>query len=198
VAIRHRPRRLNLTDFSALDDKLTANLMLDLTLRGGFPPGTAQHLVTAFVRTFEVALRCYERARLQLERSVAQDSLAEYLRGLDDMELTFIALHRAMRLAEGLMASSETKVGMKQLPSASERDELRKMRNAIDHRDGAIIDGLAGTGLTIALHVREDDLIIDDHHGSHTVKHTELSNWVRKLHELAVELTSHPERYVRT
>ena len=198
MATRHRPRRLNLADLSALDDKLTANLMLESTFGGGFPSGAARHLVTAFVRTFEVALRCYERARLQLERSVAQDSLTEYLRGLDEMELTFIALHRAMRLAEGLMMSSETNVGKKQLPPAAEREELRKMRNAIDHRDGAIVDGLAGTGLTIALQVREDDLMIDDHDGSHTVMHAELGNSVRKLHELAVELTSHPERYVRT
>jgi len=56
--------------------------MLDMTFGRGLPPGTAQHLVTGFIRTFDVALRCYEEARLQLERSVEQDSLAEYLRGL--------------------------------------------------------------------------------------------------------------------
>jgi hypothetical protein len=38
VATRHRPRRLNLADLSALDDKLTANLLLELTFGGGFPP----------------------------------------------------------------------------------------------------------------------------------------------------------------
>lgn len=119
-------------------------------------------------------------------------------RGLDDMKLTFIALHWAMRLAEGLLRSPDAKVEMQQLPSAADRDELRKMRNAIDHRDGAIIDGLAGGGQTLALQMRENDLTIDDDEGCHTITHADLGSWVRMLHEMAVELTNHPERYVRT
>jgi hypothetical protein len=199
---RRRPRRLNLTDLSALDDKLTANLMLGLTIGRGFPPGKDQHRVTAFIRTFEVALRCYERARLQLELSVTQDSLTKFIRGLDDMELTFITLHRGMRLAEALMDSPGTKVRKQQLPRFPEREELRKMRNAIDHREGAIRDGLAGAGHTLALEVRENDLMIDDYDASctitsHTITHAALGDWVRTLHELAVDLTNHPDRYVR-
>jgi hypothetical protein len=123
-------------DLSGLDDKLTANLVLSLSVGRGFPPSDAQHLVTAFVRTTEGALRRYEEARLQLARSVEQDSLVEYLRGLDDMELTFMALHRAMRIAQGLKDSSETKLRKSQLPAHGDQERLRKMRNAIDHRDG--------------------------------------------------------------
>lgn len=193
-----RPGRFNLPDLSGLDDNLTANLVLSLTVGRGFPPGDGQHLVIAFIRTTEGALRRYEEARLRLERSAEEDSLVEYLRGLDDMELTFLALHRAMRLAEGLMRSPETKVGNRELPGAVDRDQLRKMRNAIDHRDQPIIAGLAGKQHTLALLVREHDMIIDDDEGTRVVTHANLGDWIRRLHALAVDLTNHPERWVRT
>jgi len=96
------PPRFNLPDLSQLDSELTASLMMWLSLGRGFPPGDAQHLVMAFVRTTESALRRYEEARLRLQRSADGGNLGEYLRGLNEMELAFMALHRAMRLAVAL------------------------------------------------------------------------------------------------
>jgi hypothetical protein len=76
----HRPSRFSLPDLSGLDDKLTANYILSASFGRVFPPGDAQHLVTAFVRSTESALRRYEEARLRLERSTTRDSLVDYLR----------------------------------------------------------------------------------------------------------------------
>ena len=98
---------------------------------------------------------------MRLEESAERDSLLDYLRGVDDMELTYMSLHRAMRLAEGLMKSPLTRVRNSQLPSLAERDTLRSMRNAIEHNNQPIIDGLAGKGQTLALFVREGDATID-------------------------------------
>jgi hypothetical protein len=135
---------------------------------------------------------------LRLERSVREDKLVEHLRGADDLELAFLALHRTMRLAEGLMRSQETTVGKSQLPSQANRQLLRVMRNAIDHINQPIIEGRAGKGRPLQLEARDDDFTIDDEAGTHTVSHTEFGEWVRTLHTLAVDLTNHPQDWVRS
>jgi hypothetical protein len=189
-----------LPDLSALDDKLVANYIESVAIGRGFPPGDAQHLVTAFVRSTEGALRRYEAARLQLARSLDRNhnALLEHLRGADDMAVAFMALHRAMRLGEGVMRSPETEVSKEQLPSEADRDKLRVMRNAIDHINDPIIEGRAGKGQTLELHVRDNDSTIDDEDGTHTVSHAEFGEWVRTLHTLAVNLTNEPHVWARS
>jgi hypothetical protein len=186
-----------LPDLSGLDDKLTANYILSVTYGRAFPPGEAQHLVTAFVRSMDGTLRRYEEARLRLERSALQDSLVEYLRGADDLEVAFMVLHRPMRLAEGLMNSLQTAVGKNQLPSKGDRDLLRMMRNALDHINQPIIDGRAGKGEPLQLEVGNDDATVADAAGTHTVSHIRFGGWVRTLYELAVDLTDSPQHWIR-
>jgi hypothetical protein len=192
-----RPRSLSLPDLSVLDDQLTANYIVALTIGRGFPEGDAQQLVTSFVRCTEGALRRYEEARLRLVRSVAQDSLTEYLRGTDDMELTFMALHRTMRLAESLSESPATRIAKHELPPQRDRDLLREMRNAIDHADKPILDGHAGKGRPIRLHVETDGSTLSRGERILTVEHARFAGWVRTLHSLAVGLTNRPQDWVR-
>jgi hypothetical protein len=186
-----------LPDLSGLDDRLTANYLVSLTIGRGFPPGGAQQLVTSFVRCTEGTLRRYEEARVRLARSVAEDSLTEYLRGTDDMELTFMALHRTMRHAERLSQSPETRVGKHDLPPQCDRDLLRKMRNAIDHADEPIVDGHAGKGRPIRLHVASDGSTISRGKQILTVEHARFAAWVQTLHSLAVGLTNRPQDWLR-
>lgn len=187
----------SLPDLSGLDGNLTADYIESVTIGRSFPPGNAQHLVTAFVRSTDGALRRYEEARLRLERSAREDKLVEYLRGADDLELAFMALHRTMRLAEALKWSNETWVGNDQLPSDADRDLLRVMRNAIDHIDQPIIGGRAGKGLPLQLELRNNDSTIADDDGAHTVSHATFGGWMRTLHGLAVDLTNRPQDWVR-
>jgi hypothetical protein len=188
----------SLPDLSGLDGDLTANYIVSVEIGRVFPPGDAQHLVTAFVRSTDGALRRYEQARVRLERSAREDRLVEYLRGSDDLEVAFMALHRTMRLGEGLMKSPETTVGTKQLPSQSDRGLLRVVRNAIDHIDDPIIDGRAGTGLPLQLEVGNEDSTIADRAGQFiTVPHVTFGSWMRMLHVLAVDLTNRPHDWVR-
>jgi len=188
----------SLPDLSGLDGALTANYIVSVEIGRAFPPGDAQHLVTAFVRSTDGALRRYEEARVRLERSAREDRLVEYLRGADDLELAFMALHRTMRLAEGLIQSRETTVGKNQLPSDTDRDLLRVMRNAIDHINQPIIDRRAGKGQPLQLEVGNDDSTIGDDAGTHTVSHARFGEWVRTLHKLAVDLTNRPQDWVRS
>jgi hypothetical protein len=53
-----RPKSFALPDLSGLDVDLVGNLLLSMTLRAALPPGEAQHLLTAFARSTESALRC--------------------------------------------------------------------------------------------------------------------------------------------
>lgn len=190
-----RPRRISVPDRSALDVELTLNLFLLMTVGRAFPPGDAQFLVTTFVRSTEVALRGYEMARAVLEESVANDSLGSYVRGLGEMESTFISLNRAMRVAVAIVGSQGTSVSNRHIPAAGTRDRLRAARNAIEHNEQAILDGRAGQGKTLALHVREDDSVIDDDAGTLVITHAELADWLSQLHQLAVDLTNDPGRW---
>jgi hypothetical protein len=152
----------------------------------GWPEGEAQHLLTAIARATDAALRCYEDARLRLERAAQEHAV-----------IGFIALHRAMRLADALVASLETTVDESHLPPENGRSRLRRMRNAIDHRDKPIKRGDAGIGKTLALNVREHDSTIDDDEGTLTLTHVELGDSIRRLHSLVVDLTNHPEQWTR-
>jgi predicted exporter len=194
---RGLPSRFAIPDLSGLDSNLTANLLLSMSIGRGFPASNAQHLVTAFVRTAESALRRYEAARAQLAAAGAGGNLAGYFRGLDDMELTFMALNRAMRLAVALKESPETKVSRADLPSKDEQRRLRRMRDAIEHREGPIKANQAGIGKTIALTVSESQSTIEDDSQGYTTTHVELAYWIQLIHALAVRLTNEPDAWSR-
>jgi hypothetical protein len=76
-----------------------------------------------------------------------------------------MALHRTMRLAEGLMRSPDTTVGKSQLPSEADRSLLRLVRNALDHIDEPIMEGRAGQGRPLQLEVLSDDSTVADGQG---------------------------------
>lgn len=191
-----RPGSFSFPNLSGLNNRLTGSYLVALALAGkGFPPGDAQHLVTGLVRCTDGTLRRYEEARLRLDRSVVQDSLMEYLHGTDDMELTFMALHRTMRVAERLCASPHTTVAKGDLPPAAGRTLLREMRNAIDHTDGQIAH--AGKGHAIRLEVQGSGSTISDGARILTVSHDQLASWVQTLHSLCVALIDRPQDWIR-
>lgn len=192
-----RPDSIALPDLSQLDSELTANYLRSIAFRGSFPPGTAQALVTTFVRSVELALRRYADAWVQFEESVARNSLRAYLRGVSELEVTFIVLHRAMRLAAAIVRSDETLVPNGHIPTRDERERLRIMRDAIEHNDQPILDGRAGRDETLALFVREEDSTIDTRGSPYVVTHAELGAWLTQLHQLAVTLTNEPEKWAR-
>jgi hypothetical protein len=185
----------SLPDLSGLDAALLANYWLSQTIGRGFPPGDTQHLVTAFIRSMDGTLRRYEDARIRLDRSSREDKLVEFIRGSDDLQFALISLHRTMRLAEGLMRSPDTNVSKRELPPPAERDQLRVMRNAIDHVDEPIIDGRAGQGLPLQLEVMNSTVRISDECGLHQVDQGVVGSWVETLHALAVTLTNEPHKW---
>jgi hypothetical protein len=201
--INQRCRSHQFPDLSGLDLKLADNLVLNMTVAGrAFPVTEGRGMVTAFVRTTESACRCYERARQLIERSVTDDSLAAFIESMGEFEICITALHRAMRIAETLKDSELTSVKGRQLPSDSHRDDLRRMRNAIDHLDGPIRGGYFGTGASLFLFVTDTDIEIDevDEEGNAVTvvaTHTELGKWVLQLHSLATEITRDPEAFAR-
>jgi hypothetical protein len=164
-----------------------------------FPEGKAKQLAIHLVRTIESALLSYERARHRFDDYFARDSFfSGYLRGINDLELTLMALHRAMRLAEGVVRSPETKFNNSHLPSKNDRNRLRDIRNAIDHVDGPIKEGAIQPGHMLAVFLNETELMIDDREGNTlSVRHTDVGDWVKSLHSLALDFINHPERWTR-
>jgi hypothetical protein len=191
------PHVVNFPNLSGLDANLTQQLLPRMSFqRHDFPEGQAKQLAIHLVRTLESALLSYERARHRFDDYFTRDSFfSGYLRGISDLELTLMALHRAMRLAEGLVRSSETKLGNSQLPSKDDRDRLRDIRNAIDHVDGPIKKGIIQPVHMLAVLLNETELMIDDEEGNTlSARHTDVGDWVERLHSLALDFINHPER----
>jgi hypothetical protein len=183
-------------DLSALGTDLLGRMALSAIFIDVLPPGTAQSLMGGYVRTVEATLRHYNRAREQLESASREEHLMGFLRGCGEMETTLWLLHKAMRSAEELMRSPETKVSKDELPSGTDRERLKAMRNAIDHGDKAVVAGRAGQGESLALEVRDEDMTIHDLNGrEQTVTFESLAEWVSKLHALAVELIDYPSEW---
>lgn len=195
---RSRPRRFALPDLSALDVELTRRLVMTMTFRTGFPEDDAGYLAMTFVRSVETALRSYDSAREQFEESTAKDSFWAYLRGLSAMEVAFITLHRAMRLAVSLVGSEQTSVTKQDIPSGSLRHRLQAMRAAIEHNEQAIKDGRVGSGEILALFIREHHSEIDAKGVRHQLTHSELAESLAQLHRLALKLANEPEGSKRT
>lgn len=184
-------------DLSDLAAGLLSAWFLHATFIESFPPGRAAFLSSSFVRATEHTLRQYQDARNRLERASREEALMEFLRGCNDLEFTCIGLHKAIRLAEALMHSRETKVTAGQLPPSKDRDRLRKVRNAIDHDDEPIMAGRAGSGESLSLEVGSHTMnIADRDRVNQVLAHNEFAGWIRVLHGVAIDLIEHPSAWV--
>ena len=113
------PQAVSFPNLSRLDADLTQQLLPKMSFQGhDFSGGSSKATGHPSRKTLESALLSYERARHRFDNYFARDSFfSGYLRGISDLELTLMALHRAMRLAEGVVRSPETKFSKSQLPS---------------------------------------------------------------------------------
>jgi hypothetical protein len=110
--------------------------------------------------------------------------------------VTVWLLHRAMRVGVALVKSAETKVSYRELPLEPDREQLRKMRNAIDHDDEPIIRGRAGKGEALSLEAGSTQMSIADEDGvAQTVTYEQFASWIETLHKLAWELIQHPHSW---
>lgn len=194
------PQAVTFPDLSGLDADLTRRLLLRMSFQGhDFPEGTAKQLAIHLVRTLDASLLSYERARHRFDDYFAKDSFfGGYLRGISDLEIALTALHRSMRLAEGVVRSPETRFSKNRLPPQDDRDRLRDIRNAIDHVDGPIKKGSIQTGHMLAVFLNEAELMIDDGEGNTlSARHTDVAEWVQRLHHLALDFIDHPEQWAR-
>jgi hypothetical protein len=195
------PTSFDFPDLSVLNPGgLVTNWVFVLIFGPRWPEGNAQWLVTALGPSCEAVLDRYESARRHFEDSTqSENPLHIYMRGLIDMELTFMALNRAMRLVEKLRISPETTLGREDVASTTEQDRIRHMRNAIDHSDGPIVGGHSGKGNPLSLEVRERDMSIYDTKRRQllTATHQEVGEWIQRLWSLALDLIRHPEKWSR-
>jgi len=119
------------------------------------------------------------------------------MHGISDMELAVIALNRAIRIAVRLTELPETKVKKSELPSATEIEQLRKIRVAIEHVDDSVINEDRGNkGETLALNVRTAYMVIHDKDKVlQRVDHVVFSTWLSTLHAVSKSLVHDPERW---
>jgi hypothetical protein len=191
------PDSFEFPDLSRLNARLTDRHLLGLVFEGKvFVDPIARALALGLVRTIDSAVRAYERARVQMARSIAGGRrLGLFLEGVSEMEVAITALYRALRIAERVVESEATIINKDWIPSEGDRERLRSMRNAIDHVEGPIADGRCWQGESLFLEVTNADLRISEGGGELVIGQASLGEWVQKLHILAAELVREPNAW---
>jgi hypothetical protein len=191
------PATLQLPDLSDLPQRALATHALRSSEGRELPKGKASATAGNFVRSLEVCVVSYERARSLLARALDEDDGAlrawDFLRGVSELEVSATWAHRSMRLAESLCRSPVTRLKLAELPSESERRELRRMRNAILHVDEAIVSGNGKPRHLLALFLDADDMLIDDEDGRVRISQRDFGMWLRGLDGFAVSMADYPE-----
>src|SRR5271154_3764429 len=90
------PESFDMPDLADLNAVLTEMLLLSSLVGRSFPEGDVQFLVMTFARTTDTTVRSYRRSQEQFRQAAFDHSIRQYLQAASDMELTVMALNRAV------------------------------------------------------------------------------------------------------
>jgi hypothetical protein len=157
-------------------------------------PGGYQFL--NLIRLVDKTLLEYEQSREYLQRYVDSDNTTSlFFRCTDHMENCVDSLQRSFLHMEGLKVAlhkemkrtEETlpKIGRDELPKKSDRNRVRRIRNAMHHMDEKISRGEAGADIApIGLNVKSDSVELDHEE----IYFAELAFWIQQIYKVAVRL----------
>jgi len=177
-------------DLSHLDTKNSLNAILNRMFGGGGISGhTGQGLLTSYVRVMDKTILEYEAARAALTDWIItpNTTMTPLFRAIDHLETCVDSLHRVSRYAERLRRlESAPAIDRLKLPHASERDQIRQARDAIQHADRAILQEQRGeaAGHSVALLPMDRGFEV----GGHEIRYADLARWIEKYHALVREL----------
>jgi hypothetical protein len=109
------------------------------------------------------------------------------------LEVSAAWAHRSIRLAERLCRSPVTRLKLADLPSETERGQLRRMRNAILHVDGAIVGQDRRPRQLLALFLDSEDMLMTTRTGRVRISQRDFGGWIRSLDAFPNSIADHPE-----
>ncbi|MBF6063274.1 hypothetical protein IU500_17465 [Nocardia terpenica] len=150
-----------------------------------------RQLFLNLVRLSDRAIADFGFAREALLDYIAhryEGRVSTHFSAISHMEAGITALARCIDFANALARSPVTPpIGNDELPRKAVQDSIRKVRNAIEHTDGALKRGTISSGMAM-LHVLNDRVELE----GIALKWSELDTAVRKIHALAKSLIELP------
>ena len=163
---------------------------------GGFGVGGSpgRGLYTNLVRLTDKSIEEYEAARLALDAYVNAPTnqtrpIHELFRSFDHLENCIESLHRLGVHAKALRTAGEA-IALSQLPSEKGRNLIRRARNAIQHADERVTDGLTGFGTNRAVGLIALSTRLQVGEGGLYIRYDWLAGWVERYYALANDLMS--------
>lgn len=183
------PTRCDMPDLSELQPAVTLSLILHRMFAGGGPTNPKSFaLVANLVRIVDALVRDYEYARLSLTRYVntPNEVISPLFEAISYSEECITNLLRAIRMARRIRSDEYGPPIDKYLPVLHDNvaSRVTELRNAIEHVDGALIDGTWSEADPNCLITRDDRLEL---YGKE-ILYVELAKWITALHTIAVKL----------
>ena len=190
----HIPETNNIPDLSALDAPIILNAILNKVFGRRGPsgyPAIAFH--SGFIMTMDNAIFEYESARKCLDEAIARNHRwTNYFRCLAHFEMCINSIKRAKGFLEGLKGCLQAPQIERTLNSIeSHLNNLRKIRNTIEHIDEKIRKGEVQKGDPVVLAIADDEKSIQI--SSHRITFNQLELVIRNLHTLAENLAEYSE-----
>jgi hypothetical protein len=191
------PKECKMPDLSGLDFPLIGPLLIQLLMG---EPGLSQNARLYrrnFVRLVDKALREYHEAREAIIAQIAEakrpaKEMAKHGRQIftfqftDHIETCINAISRLFKLLERIKAEKEAPAFPRELRRLIETksESIADVRDAVEHIDERIQNGMIAPGKPIMLAVTENDdgVMI----ANYEIKFEELAMVLKKMHEIAL------------
>jgi hypothetical protein len=187
--LARRNQSHTLPDLSGLLGRNLINVALDTVLGGPaittYPDVALWH---GLVRLTDKSVNEYESARqavAQWETGTAGD-LAPLFLAIDNFENCITSTHRGVLYAKGLRALGRGSSAL--LPTAKQYDDLRLMRNRIEHCDERLITGKIRQGQSSILNPKAHRLEL----GERRITYRDLASVIAKLHRMVGRIRGVP------
>lgn len=143
-----------------------------------------------FVRLVDTAVRRYESARRQLDRSINREpqttGISDFVRCLSDLEAMFNLLHRALALLNRMKGAAEVPVEATDL-QPFDADSVQRIRHASEHIDDLLRKGEIGKDDDVMLRVWREGITF----AGEQISFITIATWLRRLHLIARRLIDH-------
>ena len=197
---RWPPKKNEMPDLNGLDGKLVLNQMLNAVFRKAGPKERlARGLWFNYVRLVDQTIWEYNAARESLQKYIDtpnnEFSPSFLFRTSAHLETCINTIRRAIRFARR-MRRHQHSPSISKLPVLSDSvgKRIDGIRNAVEHLEEEILNGKIGEGEPTTLIVKSDSIEL----ANIEIFYSELADWIKELHELAVSMADYREEDVAT
>lgn len=186
-----KPKKCNAPDISSLSDDLVSEYILRITFHSAVPSDAVlRGLTVGYVRLVDKCTDEYRRGRSYLDQFVHSElnlRASTIFRAASHFETCGNTMKRAINYLEALRRARSGPQISKNLAVFREANRIRVLRDAIEHTDQDILNGVIIPGDPHVLMVKDNGLAL----GGEEVSYQDLVHLLEQLHDQARKLWEH-------